>query len=120
MRATHCKRGHEFTPDNTVGVRRECRTCRRERARINSRNYYRRLTRRDKDLRSAPARERRRAAAWEDGARGLTVEFVPDPEGVPPPRPERLSAPATWLLTRLDNRLNARARERRRQRRAAR
>lgn len=29
---THCKRGHEFTPENTViksGPRRECRTCKR-------------------------------------------------------------------------------------------
>lgn len=31
---THCKRGHEYTPENTVsreGGRRSCRTCKRER-----------------------------------------------------------------------------------------
>ena len=31
-RQTHCKRGHEFTPENTYGTgdgRRYCRTCRR-------------------------------------------------------------------------------------------
>jgi hypothetical protein len=36
-RKTHCKRGHEFTPENTIPLRnggRECRQCRRE--------YYRR------------------------------------------------------------------------------
>lgn len=33
MGQTHCKRGHEFTPENTLSVvpgRRECRTCRRD------------------------------------------------------------------------------------------
>jgi hypothetical protein len=39
--ATHCKRGHEFAPENTIleprdygGVARRCRTCLRERQRI--------------------------------------------------------------------------------------
>lgn len=34
-RQTHCKRGHEFTPENTYewGTSRHCRTCRRERDR---------------------------------------------------------------------------------------
>lgn len=38
-RQTHCKRGHEFTPENTYEWRtsRICRTCRREHAR----NAYR-------------------------------------------------------------------------------
>ncbi|MFI8300031.1 HNH endonuclease signature motif containing protein [Streptomyces nigra] len=34
-RATHCKKGHEFTPENTAVYRgkRECRTCKRTRLR---------------------------------------------------------------------------------------
>ena len=37
-RKTHCKRGHEFTPENTYLIggtspRRDCRTCRQERER---------------------------------------------------------------------------------------
>jgi hypothetical protein len=39
-RMTHCKRGHKFTSENTVlrerkeGVRRDCRTCRTEQAKV--------------------------------------------------------------------------------------
>lgn len=43
---THCKRGHEFTPENTyrppVGYR-VCRTCRRDRARGYMKEYRQRL-----------------------------------------------------------------------------
>lgn len=35
-RKTACKRGHEFTPENTYmnGGRRVCRTCKRQRERV--------------------------------------------------------------------------------------
>lgn len=48
--ATHCKRGHEFTPDNTIskGGARACRTCvdRMERLRVRLRRFQRREERR--------------------------------------------------------------------------
>lgn len=45
-KATHCKRGHEFTPENTYcppGARQSCRTCRRDQMRV------RRATKREND-----------------------------------------------------------------------
>lgn len=46
---THCKHGHEFTPENTKTdpnrTGRICRTCARERAKENTRRYRERLAR---------------------------------------------------------------------------
>ncbi|MGP3708480.1 NUMOD4 motif-containing HNH endonuclease [Gordonia paraffinivorans] len=44
-RKTHCKRGHEFTPENTIvrkGGKRACRTCVRNRDNENYRKYGKR------------------------------------------------------------------------------
>lgn len=42
-RKTHCKRGHKFTPENTMkgprGVGRRCRTCHYETCRVNGAKY---------------------------------------------------------------------------------
>ena len=32
--ATHCKRGHEYSPDNVIGKRRQCRICHSANSRI--------------------------------------------------------------------------------------
>lgn len=39
-RRTHCKRGHELTPDNRVGVTGTCRTCLLQRNRLAARRHY--------------------------------------------------------------------------------
>lgn len=69
---THCKRGHEFTPENTrtFGInQRECRTCNRENA---SKRWYSGQKRRRK-YDDPPLDMVRRVAEWINGLPGLAV-----------------------------------------------
>jgi len=57
-RATHCARGHEYTPENTIerpcskhrnGIKRQCRTCKAESMRVRRQD----LRRADAELRES-------------------------------------------------------------------